>query len=301
MTTLNPWAGKSSALPAPSSFDSADGLSDAASTLLPFPQGRSAPREEAMRSQPSMRLPDGTLDLIIPAYNEERRIGRTVEELARVISERQLPVRLVVVDNGSVDGTAAAVDAAGDRAGVALTVISCAARGKGAAVRAGVAHAPGEYVGFCDADLAVPAEELEWATDLLRSGWDIVIGSRRCAGARYEKEQSIVRRLGSAAYRAASSRLRGGVADTQCGFKFFRSDIARQVFDGAEIDGFSFDLEILARAQRLDGVRLIEMPVAWSDQEGSSFRAVSDGIRSFTDLRRARRSVRNWSSARVSI
>jgi glycosyltransferase involved in cell wall biosynthesis len=276
-------------------------LTDAASTLLPFPHGRSVPREEGLQSRPAMRHPDGTLDLIIPAYNEERRIGRTVQELARVISDGQLPVRLVVVDNGSVDGTAAAVDAAGERAGVPLTVISCAARGKGAAVRAGVVHATGEYLGFCDADLPVPAEALQWATDLLRSGWDIVVGSRRCAGARYEKEQSIVRRLGSFAYRAASARLRGGVADTQCGFKFFRADIARQVFDGAEIDGFSFDLEILARAQRLDGVRLIEMPVAWSDQEGSSFRAISDGIRSFTDLRHARRSVRNWAPAGVSI
>ena len=90
------------------------------------------------------------------------------------------------------------------------------------------------------------------------------------------------------------------MADTQCGFKFFRADIAHQVFDGAQIDGFSFDIEILARTQRIDGVRLIEMPVPWSDQEGSSFRAISDGIRSFSDLRQARRSVRSWAPEGMS-
>jgi dolichyl-phosphate beta-glucosyltransferase len=279
--------------------ETASHWSDTGSTVLAFPHRRGGHRG-GTHSRVSTRRLDGILDLVIPAYNEERRIGRTVEQLAGIITDRQLPVRLVVVDNGSVDRTASAVDTVAKQIDVDLSVISCATRGKGAAVRAGVAHSTGEYIGFCDADLPVPPDALVWAVDLLASGWDVVVGSRRCAGARYEKEQSIGRRLGSAAYRAASARLRGGVADTQCGFKFFRADIAHQVFDGAQIDGFSFDIEILARTQRIDGVRLIEMPVPWSDQEGSSFRAISDGIRSFSDLRQARRSVRYWAPEGMS-
>jgi dolichyl-phosphate beta-glucosyltransferase len=272
---------------------------DTSSTVLAFPHRRGVHRGGAHARVPSRRL-DGTLDLVIPAYNEERRIGRTVEQLARIITDRQLPVRLIVVDNASIDRTASAVDAAAKLTEVDLTLISCATRGKGAAVRAGVAHSTAQYIGFCDADLPVPPDALVWAVDLLASGWDVVVGSRRCAGASYEKEQSISRRLGSAAYRAVSAGLRGGVADTQCGFKFFRADIAHRVFEGAQIDGFSFDIEILARAQRIEDVRLIEMPVPWSDQEGSSFRPISDGLRSFSDLRQARRSVRHWTPEGLS-
>jgi dolichyl-phosphate beta-glucosyltransferase len=299
MTTFTTSENETSERTYPGPRETARGAGDTGSTVLAFPHRRGGHRGGSHGRAASRRL-DGTLDLVIPAYNEERRIGRTVEQLAGIITDRNLPVRLIVVDNGSVDRTAAAVDAVAKQVEVDLDVISCATRGKGAAVRAGVGHSTGEYVGFCDADLPVPPDALVWAVDLLASGWEVVVGSRRCAGARYEKEQSISRRLGSAAFRAASARLRAGVADTQCGFKFFRADLARQVFEGAQIDGFTFDIEILARAQRIEGVRLIEMPVPWSDQEGSSFRAISDGIRSFSDLRQARRSVRDWTREGIS-
>ncbi len=265
--------------------------------LLHFPTRRSASHG---RGPTTTHAITGRLDLIIPAYNEEHRIGRTLTELAEVISVRDLPVHLIVVDNNSVDGTASAADVAIAGSGVTATVISCSARGKGAAVRSGVAHATGEYVGYCDADLPVPADALPWAMSLLGSGWDVVVGSRRCAGASYERRQPLARRVGGGAFRAASARLRGNVADTQCGFKFFRADVARRVFRDTQIDGFSFDLEILARAMRVDGVRLIEMPVPWHDQDGSSFRGVSDGVQSFLDLRRVRRSVHGWQPAEAA-
>ncbi len=233
-----------------------------------------------------------TLDLVIPAFNEELRIGRTIDALGELIVAEGLPVRLVVVDNGSVDGTAAVVDARSGQ-GVELELISCNRRGKGAAVRAGILHSSAPFVGYCDADLPVPAESLCWAVDLLNSGWEAVIGSRRCSGASYSVTQPLSRRLGSTAFRLASADLRGPIRDTQCGFKFFSRPLAQRLVRDLTVQGFAFDVELLARARHQTG-RLIELPISWSDQPGSSFRAAVDGIRAFHELHVARRNIRRW-------
>jgi dolichyl-phosphate beta-glucosyltransferase len=238
------------------------------------------------------------LDLVIPVLNEERRIGRTISVLTEFISDEQLPVRLIVVDNGCVDTTTAVVDAV-SRPGLPIDLISCAKRGKGAAVRAGVLHSTAPFVGYCDADLPVSSESLVWALDLLEAGWEGVVGSRRCCGAEYVVRQPMSRRIGSTLFRAAAGDLRGNVADTQCGFKFFRTSLARKLVSDARVDGFAFDVELLARAHRLRA-RLIEMPISWSDRDGSSLRAGSDGIRAFLDLRALRRSLRGWTPAEGS-
>jgi glycosyltransferase involved in cell wall biosynthesis len=230
--------------------------------------------------------------------NEERRIGRTIGLLADVISDEQLPVRLIVVDNGCVDTTTSVVDAA-SRPGLAVEVISCAKRGKGAAVRAGVLHSTAPFVGYCDADLPVPSKSLISAMDLLEAGWEGVVGSRRCCGAEYVVQQPVSRRIGSSVFRAVAADLRGNVADTQCGFKFFRTSLAQKLVSGARVDGFAFDVELLARAHRLRA-RLIEMPISWSDRDGSSLRAGPDGMRALLDLRTVRRSLREWAPAEDS-
>ena len=233
-----------------------------------------------------------TLDLVIPVLDEESRIGPTVAALGDMIVARALPVRLVVVDNGCVDTTASVVDCV-QREHLELEVISCRVRGKGAAVRAGVMRSRATWVGYCDADLPVPPEALSWAVDLLHLGWEVVIGSRRCAGASYAHQQSLGRRLGSAAFRATSKKLRGPIADTQCGFKFFDTAVAQRLFADMQVSGFAFDLEIVAKALR-SKARLIELPLPWYDRDGSSFRPVTDGIRAALDMRQVRRSVRQW-------
>jgi glycosyltransferase involved in cell wall biosynthesis len=236
------------------------------------------------------------LDLIIPVLNEEMRIGGTVAALSAEVAAHRLPVRLVVVDNGCVDATAAVVDSL-RRNDVALEVVSCQTRGKGAAIRAAIMHSSAPFVGYCDADLSVPPEALHQTLALLLSGWDVVIGSRRCAGAKYVVPQKLGRRMGSLLIRTVSKRLRGAVADTQCGFKFFRTEVAKQLFEDSDIDGFAFDIEVIARALRSD-TRLIELPVDWHDRAGSSFHAVSDGFRALQDVWVAHRSVRRWVSRR---
>ncbi len=222
------------------------------------------------------------LDLVIPALNEELRIGATVAAICQVIAGQPWAIRIVVVDNGSSDATTEVVDLA-SRADVPLQVISCRTRGKGAAVRTGILHSHAPFVGYYDADLSTPPSAIVPGIDLLRSGWDVVIGSRRTAGVEYLQAQRLRRRLGGMAFRAMARRFTGSISDTQCGFKLFRGDVARTLFEGSVLNGFAFDVEILARARRLH-LKMIELPIEWSDQEGSTFRPLADGLAAFREM-----------------
>ena len=244
----------------------------------------------ARRRRPDGVLPVADIDLIIPALNEEARIGATVDALHRVAQDGSLEVRFIVVDNGCVDATADVIDrsAASD---VPVELISCQTRGKGAAIRAGVRRSTAAYVGFCDADQSTPARTLLEGFDLLASGWEVVIGSRKCAGADYVVKQSALRRAGSFAFHSMATRLTGPVSDTQCGFKLFSAGAADAVFEATTLNGFAFDVELLARVRQA-GLRTIELPVRWADSEGSTFRPVADGIRSFQELVAVHRTLR---------
>ena len=223
------------------------------------------------------------LEMIMPALNEERRIGATVVALCEQAATQPWITRLIVVDNGSSDTTAEVVDLA-RRSEMPVEIIGCRTRGKGAAVRAGILHSTAPLVGYCDADLSTPPSAMVPGVGLLRLGWDVVIGSRRTAGGAYLGAQPPVRRLGSLAFRLMASRLTGHISDTQCGFKLFRQDAARALFEPSVLNGFAFDVEILARARR-GHYNMIELPIQWTDQEGSTFRALTDGIEAFRELR----------------
>lgn len=229
------------------------------------------------------------LDLVIPAYNEERRIGATLAAISQEAADSRLSLNLLVVDNGCVDATAEVVALASEAA-VQVEIISCRTRGKGAAVRAGIQHSTARYVGYCDADLSTPPSAIRSGIDLLRSGFEVVIGSRRCTGAGYEVPQGTMRRLGSFAFRTMASNLSGPITDTQCGFKLFHSKVAKDLFSTSRLTGFAFDVEVLAQA-RDRGFRMIELPIQWSDSPESSFRPLVDGVKSFRDLREVRRSL----------
>ncbi|WP_337059682.1 dolichyl-phosphate beta-glucosyltransferase [Kineococcus sp. G2] len=234
------------------------------------------------------------LDLVIPAYNEERRISPTVEALVAELGGSPYSVRLIVVDNGSVDTTADIVDRLSARHRL-VKMISCQEKGKGAAVRAGVAHATAPFVGYVDADQSTPPEAVLTGLAILTSGWDVVIGSRRAFGARYVVPQPLVRRLGSRAFNLAATTVTGKVSDTQCGMKLFRTEAAKRVFAAGALNGFAFDVEVIARAKQA-GLRAMELPVAWADSEGSSFRPLRDGFRAFADLYAARKVLRTATS-----
>jgi dolichyl-phosphate beta-glucosyltransferase len=241
------------------------------------------------------RTPD--LEVIVPALNEQDRIHDTLVALIKELRELPVTAHVRVIDNGSSDRTPDRVDRLSHtQHGVVVTVEGCSRRGKGAAVARGMVTSSARVVGFCDADLATPAEAIADALRYLNEGWPIVIGSRRVAGAAYLEDQPLVRRLGGVGFRALSKKLTGDIRDTQCGFKFFRGDLAREFFTGLELGGFAFDVEVLARA-RSRQLPVKEMPVEWTDRSGSTFHPVVHGIETSRDLWRLRRASRRVAPA----
>jgi dolichyl-phosphate beta-glucosyltransferase len=243
------------------------------------------------RDLPTSETVQLDLEVIVPAFNEERRIAPTLYALVEELQTLPLRSRVRVIDNGSSDLTADTVERVKESLGAGFIALSgCSGRGKGRAVTKGMMSSSATYVGFCDADLATPAAAISDALRLLEEGWAVVVGSRHCAGASYAAEQPLLRRLGSAAFRSAARDISGGIQDTQCGFKFFTREAAQRVFAHTRIGGFAFDVEVLARAHALD-LAVKEMPVCWSDRPGSTFSFRRDGFTSFADVWALRRAM----------
>lgn len=228
------------------------------------------------------------LHIVIPAYNEERRLPRTLRELRRhVRSSRSVlgHVSVVVVDNGSVDRTAEVARLA-DHPALRVEVVRCPVRGKGAAVRAGLLAVdadPDDLVCFMDADGATALDALDEAWRRMALGADVVIGSRGLPGSVTEVRARKVRASGAALYRRLAARLLPDLSDTQCGFKMFRADLARRAAHELQARGFSFDVELLVRL-RANGARIDEIPVTWVDVPGSTFVPVRHGAGAFAEL-----------------
>lgn len=224
------------------------------------------------------------LEVMIPARDEARRLPHTMLRTIRYLEAQPYSSSLVVVDNGSVDRTVDLVTRLRSHSGrVTVSVIGCAEPGKGAAVRRGILTSRARYLGYMDADLATPIESLEMAVPLLESGYQAVVGSRRIGGATYAEQQPRRRVLGGLVFRAVAHRLLPGVVDTQCGFKFFDGDLARAVARSLRVEGFAFDVELLRTITAM-GVPVKEIPVVWSDEEGSTLRGLRDGARAVGDL-----------------
>ncbi|CAB4706426.1 unannotated protein [freshwater metagenome] len=225
------------------------------------------------------------LQIVIPAYNEQDRLPRTLRELRRhVLRCRPVtgPVEVVVVDNASTDATAA-LAAAADSPALPVRVVHCATPGKGAAVRAGIGATDAPVVGFMDADGATRLDAIDEAWRRLALGADVAIGSRSATGSWTEARHSWLRAGGARAYRHCTARIVPGVADTQCGFKLMRGDLGRSLFADLAATGFAFDVELLALA-RVRGARVEEIPVVWTDVPGSTFDPLRHGLGSFAEL-----------------
>jgi len=221
------------------------------------------------------------LEVLIPARDEEKRLPRTLAETVRYLESQPYSSSVVVIDNGSVDQTADLVALTrSDRVPVHLT--GCAQPGKGAAVRRGLLTSRAHFVGYMDADLATPIDTLDEVLPLLRD-WKAVVGSRRATGAVLAVRQPMHRRIGGMFFRLIAKQLLPGFADTQCGFKFFHGDLIREVARHLRIDGFAFDVELLHALVEL-GVPIKEIPVTWSNGEGSKLRSATDGVQSTMDL-----------------
>ncbi|HEX7842215.1 MAG TPA: dolichyl-phosphate beta-glucosyltransferase [Kofleriaceae bacterium] len=237
----------------------------------------------------SSDVPQPALSIIIPAYNEERRIGATLERVTRYLDARRNGYELIVVDDGSRDATRETVArVTGDHPCVRLLAMPQNA-GKGAAVRTGVLASRGGAVLFSDADLSTPIEELERLEAALAEGADVAIGSRAAPG-EVLRRQPLLRRLQGRGFhlavRALGFRVVAAIRDTQCGFKLFRGPVARVLFRELTLTGFAFDVELLELAHRRFELR--EVPVAWNHADGSKVRPGIDAARMLRDLVRIR-------------
>ena len=244
-----------------------------------------ASRASAADARESGQLLD--LEVLLPTLNEESRVGAAIRELTDYLEARQLRASITVIDNGSSDRTVDVVAGFADSS-IPVNLIGCARRGKGAAVRKAVMRSTARWVGFADTDLSTPIETLDHVLSALRAGSDIVVASRRCTGATYTVRQPLLRRVGGYGFRRLTASYVPSVSDTQCGFKFFERETARKFFGQATLDGFAFDVEILGLAH-LSGKAIAEVPVAWRDDDSSSFRLLLDGqrvAREVVELRR---------------
>jgi dolichyl-phosphate beta-glucosyltransferase len=225
-----------------------------------------------------------TLSIVIPAYNEALRLPATLARVREHLAARGLAHEILVVDDGSTDGTAAVARAGGD----AVRVLRHEAnRGKGYAVRRGMLAASSERRLMTDADLSTPIEELARLEAEIDRGFDVAIGSRAVAGARIEVRQPAYREaVGRLFNRLVQALLLPGLADTQCGFKLFTAEAAEAAFGACRLDGFSFDVEALYVVRRR-GLRIAEVPVVWRNDAATRV-GLGGGSAAFLDLLRIR-------------
>jgi dolichyl-phosphate beta-glucosyltransferase len=211
------------------------------------------------------------LSIVVPAYNEERRLQPTLDGWAAWMDDFDGSVELVVSDDGSTDGTAALVErAAAADPRIRLNRLP-ENRGKGGAVRSGMLAATGDYRFYVDADMNIAPWHVEPALGLLRGGVADVVTGKRSLQAYAETEKSPARLAAGAAVQVTRRILvLPVIADTQAGFKGFTAEWATRVFDKAAIDSFAFDIEVLYLARRL-GARIAEMPVAVEFRDDSTF------------------------------
>lgn len=227
------------------------------------------------------------LTVVIPAFNEARRLTDNLLALLQYLQAYRPAAELIVVDDGSNDGTArVAQEFFAQHPNLTARVIRFPENhGKGHAVRAGLLGAQAPIALFSDADLSTPITELPKIVEPIEAGkCDLVLGSRALDRSLIGHRQPWRREQGGKVFNAIV-RLTTGLpfSDTQCGFKAFRMEAMRPIVEQAQIDGFGFDVELLFLAQRA-GLRMLEVPVRWDHNEGSKVHIVRDSVRMFAEV-----------------
>ena len=226
--------------------------------------------------------------IVIPAYNERARIPATLESVVECIRVRGWSAEIVVVNDGSRDGTADVVKEFAANAPEVRLLENPGNRGKGYSVRNGLLHSFGNVVMFTDADLSAPIEEAEGLFDAIAKGADIAIGSRWLERARQTIRQPLYRQFFGRCFNAVTRLIMGlPFADTQCGFKAFTRSAAQTVFQLQTIDRWGFDPEILFIAIKR-GFRIAEVPVSWAHDERTRISYLKDGMRMLEDIAQVR-------------
>ena len=228
------------------------------------------------------------LSIVIPCFNEEQRLPRTIELIEQYLARVGTPYELILVDDGSIDGTRQIMDAAAERNRSVRLEALPQNRGKGRALAEGVGAARGVEILVTDADLSTPIEEIDKLRAELRNGAGVAIASRALKGSRVEVSQPAYRVvMGKAFNLLVQTVLLPGIWDTQCGFKLFRADVAHEVFAGLTTDGFGYDPEVLYRAKKR-GVRIAEVPVVWRNSAPTKVSPIKSSIDMFKHVVRVR-------------
>jgi glycosyltransferase involved in cell wall biosynthesis len=232
-----------------------------------------------------MNLHPLDLSIVIPAYNEEHRLPKTLDRISIYLKQNTLRAEVVVVDDGSSDSTARLAASFRDRFTNLRMLSNGRNRGKGFSVRRGMLEAQGEITLFTDADLSTPIDEADKLLAALREhGYDAAIGSRALDRSLIEIHQSAVREQAGMLFNFFVRWILGiDFSDTQCGFKAFRTDRARIIFEQQRMERFGFDPEILFLANR-HHLRVAEVPVRWSHDSATKVNVFADGIRMFFEL-----------------
>jgi len=227
------------------------------------------------------------LSLVIPAYNEEKRIGSSLAQIIAYFQRNGHSYELIVVDDGSTDRTIEIVKE--PLAGVQNGRLLCARHGgKGAAVRKGMLSAEGQYVFFTDADLSTPITELDKFLEQLKQGYEVVIGSRKMIGANVEVHQNRLRKSMAKVYTWLTNViLTKNLSDVTCGFKGFSRSAAQEIFSRQQLNGWCFDAEDLFLARKY-GYSIKEVPVHWRNDPATKVDLFKDTIRSFLGLLKVR-------------
>lgn len=229
------------------------------------------------------------MSIVIPAYNEARRIEKSLEKIRQYLDSHSFLSELIVVDDGSTDETPHQLGDTAAQWGILRILRNEPNRGKGYSVRRGVLEARGKYVLFTDADLSTPIEEVDRLLEVLESlEADAVVGSRALNRSMIGVRQPRFRELSGILFNVLVRLFTGlSLSDTQCGFKLFRRESTQRAFQLQTVDGFGFDPEVLFLIKRSGG-RIIEVPVRWNNDPATKVRFLRDSSVMFWDLVRLR-------------
>jgi dolichyl-phosphate beta-glucosyltransferase len=278
----------------------------AAAPRRPAPAAPSPVIEEARSSLDQLRASvelkpaprsEIQLSIVIPAYNEQARLSRTVLETIHWCTIRNLDFELIIADDGSRDETLALARLF-EESDVRIRALACPHMGKGAAVRMGILNAKGRFVLFMDADGATPLNEIPKLLAAIEEGHDVAIGSRVVQHpGEVEVKTSLHRRfIGRTFAFFVNLFAFDGIADTQCGFKMFRREAAVAIFSRQRTVGFAFDVEILSIARRLS-LSIVEIPVNWVAQPGSKVNVFTDSLGMLWDMSQIKWLHRNFQAS----
>lgn len=228
------------------------------------------------------------LSLVIPAYNEgdPDRLPLSLEKIIAFVQAQDYATEVIIVNNNSTDNTLGIAQAAADEHGF-IRVMTETTQGKGAAVRTGMMEATGEYLFICDADLSMPIEEVNKFFEPLEGDYHIAIASREAPGSRRVDEPELRHIMGRIFNFIVRVIAVHGLDDTQCGFKCFRRDAARELFPHQTIDGWAFDVELLFVAQKR-GFKIVEVPITWYYKDHSKIKPFTDSINMVLETLRIR-------------